>query len=219
VPVPLGTGSDSVNQALGQAGITVKTIAGNDVEGGQAGDVLEIRSKHTIPIEGNPKGTFVYRIGGSSTFILFGAAAPALPAVGAPSDNLPADAAPAAPPPAGSTAISGGATPTSGSTGNLGNGLSSGAGSGSGGGGGGPSGPSGAATGSGDTTGLAGPASGGGSLSAAPAIGGSTQPAVLARDLRGTTKFFYAVIGVAGAMLLASSALWRLKGVKAAWTS
>ncbi|HEY0398032.1 MAG TPA: hypothetical protein VGF00_06575, partial [Acidimicrobiia bacterium] len=96
-------------------------------------------------------------------------------------------------------------------------GLSSGAGSGSG--GGGPSGPSGAATGSGDTTGLARPASGAGSLSAAPAIGGSTQPAVLARDLRGTTKFFYAVIGVAGAMLLASSALWRLKGVKAAWTS
>jgi len=47
----------------------------------------------------------------------------------------------------------------------------------------------------------------------------TTQRAILARDLRGTTKFFYAVIGVAGAMLLASSALWRLKGVKAAWTS
>jgi hypothetical protein len=46
-----------------------------------------------------------------------------------------------------------------------------------------------------------------------------STPAILARDIRGTTKFFYAVIGVAGAMLLASSALWRLKGVKAAWTS
>ncbi|MDQ1501205.1 MAG: hypothetical protein QOI86_4545, partial [Actinomycetota bacterium] len=57
------------------------------------------------------------------------------------------------------------------------------------------------------------------SLSAAPVTGGPAQQAVLARDLRGTTKFFYAVIGVAGAMLLASSALWRLKGVKAAWTS
>jgi Flp pilus assembly pilin Flp len=46
-----------------------------------------------------------------------------------------------------------------------------------------------------------------------------STPAILARDVRGATKFFYAVIGVAGAMLLASSALWRLKGVKAAWTS
>ncbi|MDQ1501589.1 MAG: hypothetical protein QOI86_4929, partial [Actinomycetota bacterium] len=99
VPVPVGTGSDSVNQALGQAGITVKTIAGNDVEGGQAGDVLEIRSKHTIPVEGNPKGTFIYRIGGASTFILFGSAAPALPAVGGPTDNLPSDAG-VVPPPA-----------------------------------------------------------------------------------------------------------------------
>jgi ABC-type uncharacterized transport system ATPase subunit len=60
---------------------------------------------------------------------------------------------------------------------------------------------------------------GSGSLAAAPLSGGSTQKAILARDIRGTTKFFYAVIGVAGAMLLASSALWRLKGVKAAWTS
>jgi hypothetical protein len=56
-------------------------------------------------------------------------------------------------------------------------------------------------------------------LSAAPGPGGATQRAILARDVRGSTKFFYAVIGVAGAMLLASSALWRLKGVKAAWTS
>src|SRR5437667_113899 len=63
VPVPIGTGSDSINQALAQGGVTVKTIAGNDVEGGQAGDVLEVTSKHTIPVEGNPKGTFIYRIG------------------------------------------------------------------------------------------------------------------------------------------------------------
>ena len=56
-------------------------------------------------------------------------------------------------------------------------------------------------------------------LATAPAPGGTSQQAILARDVRGTTKFFYAVIGVAGALLLASSALWRLKGVKAAWTS
>jgi hypothetical protein len=220
VPVPIGTGSDSINQALGQAGITVKTIAGNDVEGGQAGDVLEVTSKHTIPVEGNPKGTFIYRIGGSSTFILFGTAGPGLPAVGAPADNLPADSGGA--PPAGSTGGSGTGGPASGSgatgSNNSGSGLSGSYGSGSG-TGLGSGGLSGAGSGAGDTTGLAGGASGGGSLSAAPAPGGTTQQAILARDVRGTTKFFYAVIGVAGALLLASSALWRLKGVKAAWTS
>jgi hypothetical protein len=219
VPVPVGTGSDSVNQALGQAGITVKTIAGNDVEGGQAGDVLEIRSKHTIPVEGNPKGTFIYRIGGASTFILFGSAAPALPAVGGPTDNLPSDAG-FVPPPA-STGVSGGGGSTSGSagtgTGTGRSGLSGSYGSGSGAGSGSGSASS---PGAGDATGVAGDAAAGsGSLSAAPVTGVPAQQAVLARDLRGTTKFFYAVIGVAGAMLLASSALWRLKGVKAAWTS
>jgi hypothetical protein len=218
VPVPVGTGSDSINQALSQAGITVKTIAGNDVEGGQAGDMLQVTSKHTIPIEGNPKGTFIYRIGGASTFILFGAAAPGLPTVGAPVDNLPSDSGPV---PGGSTGPSGSGGSTGGPLGTSGGGGAGSYGSGSGSGSGLGSGAlSGSGAGAGDTSGLAGGASGGsGSLSAAPATGGTAQQAILARDVRGTTKFFYAVIGVAGAMLLASSALWRLKGVKAAWTS
>jgi hypothetical protein len=215
VPVPIGTGSDSVNAALAQGGITVKTIAGNDVEGGQAGDVLEVTSKHPIPVEGTPKGTFIYRIGGASTFILFGAAAPGLPDVAAPVDNLPAGDGPASPP-AGSTGSPGGST-----SGSTGTGFgSSGSGSGASGTGGGL-GSSGVAAYPGDTGALTGGGSGAGSgsLSAAPSTGGTTQQAILARDVRGTTKFFYAVIGVAGALLLASSALWRLKGVKAAWTS
>jgi hypothetical protein len=220
VPVPIGTGSDSLNQVLSQAGITVKTIAGRDVEGGQAGDVLEVTWKHTIPVEGNPKGTFVYRIGGASTFVLFGAAVPGLPDVPAPVDNVPADSG--AVPPAvavdGSTGgvpaaslNNGAGTSGTGVSAFYGNGGSSAPGGGAlaGGGAGVPS----------DSSGLTAGASGDGSgLSAAPAPG-VTTPAVLARDVRGTTKFFYAVIGVAGAMLLASSALWRLKGVKAAWTS
>ena len=227
VPVPIGTGSDSINQALSQAGITVKTIAGNDVEGGGAGDVLEVTSKHTIPVEGNPKGTFIYRIGGTSTFILFGAAAPGLPAVGPPADNVPADSGAAAPP-AGSTGSPSAAPSSSGATGAgldiSGSGLSGayGTGTGTGAGSGAGLGPAAATgTGSGEGAGVTGSPSGAGTgtLSAAPATGGATQPAILARDVRGTTKFFYAVIGVAGAMLLASSALWRLKGVKAAWTS
>ena len=217
VPVPIGTGSDSLNQVLSQAGITVKTIAGRDVEGGQVGDVLEVTWKHTIPVEGNPKGTFIYRIGGASTFILFGAAAPGLPNVPAPVENLPSDSG--AVPPSGSPGGPGGTGAPSINTGTDRGGLTgrdrNGTGSTSGGLGvvGTPL-PSGDGTSS--TEGAA--TDGSGSLSAAPAPGVST-PAILARDIRGTTKFFYAVIGVAGAMLLASSALWRLKGVKAAWTS
>ena len=220
VPVPIGTGSDSINQALAQAGITVKTIAANDVEGGGAGDALEVTSKHTIPVEGNPKGTFIYRIGGASTFILFGAAAPGLPAVGAPADNVPADTGPAAAPAGPPTGPTGGAS----SSGSTGAGLDTSGGSLSGaygtGRGASLGSSGGSATGYGEGAGAgSGAAVGSGSLSAAPSVGGTTQPAILARDVRGTTKFFYAVIGVAGAMLLASSALWRLKGVKAAWTS
>ncbi len=204
VPVPIGTGSDSINQALAQGGITVKTIAGNDVDGGQAGDVLEVTSKHTIPVEGNPKGTFIYR----------------MPEVPAPVDNVGGDSGPVAPP-AGSIGGPIGGGSTSGSTGtglgNSGPGLSGSYGSGSS----SAAGPgSSGGAGLGDTGGVTGGAgAGSGSLSAAPTTGGPTQRAILARDVRGATKFFYAVIGVAGAMLLASSALWRLKGVKAAWTS
>lgn len=220
VPVPIGTGSDSLNQVLSQAGITVKTIAGREVEGGQMGDVLEVTWKHTIPVEGNPKGTFIYRIGGASTFILFGAAAPGLPDVPAPVDNLPSDSG--AVPPAGPTGGSTGTgAPSNTGTDSFGAGLAGSYRNGTGSTSGGLGVPNGGtALASGDGAGLTGGAAtdGSGSLSAAPAPGVST-PAILARDIRGTTKFFYAVIGVAGAMLLASSALWRLKGVKAAWTS
>jgi hypothetical protein len=221
VPVPIGTGSDSINQALGQAGITAKTIAGSDIEGGRAGDVLEITWKHTIPVEGNPKGTFIYRIGGTSTFILFGSAAPGLPDVPAPVDNLPADDSAT---PSGDTAgTPGGVGSGLGSTGTGGSDISSGGSSGALGVGSGPGfalGSTDAVAGAtGATEGAATDGVGSGGLSAAPGSGGPTQQAILARDVRGTTKFFYAVIGVAGAMLLASSALWRLKGVKAAWTS
>jgi hypothetical protein len=222
VPVPIGAGSDSINQALGQAGITVRTIAGTAVEGGGAGEVLEVTWKHTIPVEGNPKGTFVYRIGGASTFILFGAAAPGLPSVGPPADNVPVDSGGAAPAPGAAVAPAGGGSPAAsgGTGGGSGNGSAGGYGTGASGyGTGGSLGSgTGSGAGAGDTSGAVG-GGGAGSLTAAPATGGVTQPAILARDVRGTTKFFYAVIGVAGALLLASSALWRLKGVKAAWTS
>jgi hypothetical protein len=221
VPVPIGTGSDSVNQALSQAGITVKTIAGRDVEGGQAGDVLEVTWKHTIPVEGNPKGTLIYRIGGASTFVLFGAAVPGLPDVPAPVDNVPADRGAVAP--AGPDGSFGGPAVSL----NRGAGTdSSGAGpSASYGNGGGPASGAGSLSGSGpgvlpaDTSSLPAGGSDGGTGSLSGPAQEVATPTILAREVRGATKFFYAVIGVAGAMLLASSALWRLKGVKAAWTS
>lgn len=222
VPVPIGTGSDSINQALAQAGITAKTIAGSDVEGGQAGDVLEITWKHTIPVEGNPKGTFIYRVGGASTFILFGAAGPGLPDIPAPVDNSPADDGTAPSGDISGTPAGGG--PDSGFTGTGGPGIPSGGfsgttgvGAGSGFGAGGADALAGGSTGGAEGAATAGVDSG--AVSGVPGPGGPTHQAILARDVRGTTKFFYAAIGVAGAMLLASSALWRLKGVKAAWTS
>ena len=115
VPVPIGTGSDSINQALGQAGITVKTSpartsrAARPATSSRSGPSTRSRSR------GNPKGTFIYRIGGASTFILFGAACPGLPTVGAPADNLPADTGGA--PAGGSTGVAGGGGTASGSTG------------------------------------------------------------------------------------------------------
>jgi hypothetical protein len=48
----------------------------------------------------------------------------------------------------------------------------------------------------------------------------TSRPAVLvARDLRSTMRTVYAILAIAGAVLLSSSALWRARGVGASWTS
>jgi len=45
------------------------------------------------------------------------------------------------------------------------------------------------------------------------------SPALFARDLRSTTRWFYAVLAIGGAALLFAAALWRRKGVQATWLS
>jgi hypothetical protein len=80
-PVPIGEGSDQLNQALSQSGLSVRTVSSTDVKGGGAGDLLEIRIKHPVPSPegGQVEGTLIMRFGGSTTAIAVGGeAAPVL---------------------------------------------------------------------------------------------------------------------------------------------
>ncbi len=218
VPVPIGSGTDSLNQALAQAGIRVKTIEFSEFEGGAAGDALEITVKHPIPGAENVQGTFVYQMGGATSYVAFGEGGmPGLPVDDVPlpdggSGNGPVSAES---PPASSTTSGGDATGAAldvslpaGVAGEpfplaLSNGsLTLGAGTSSQ-----LAAPGGA--GSGVT-------SGSGSY-AAPAVGGNAQPVVLARDFSDTTKALFAILAIAGAVLVSSSALWRFRGVSALW--
>ncbi|MGH8973914.1 MAG: hypothetical protein ACRD0C_12020 [Acidimicrobiia bacterium] len=215
-PVPIGSGSESLNQALAQAGITVKTIKGADIEGGAAGDALEITVKHPIPGAENVQGTFVYQIGGATSYIAFGQGGPALPPVG----DVPApfeDTAPAPSfadsPAAGATSdsttaafddvppslpagVAGGPFPTSFNNGSLG--LAAGPGD------------LGGSFGAGTDTGYA-------AAPSAPPVVGTAQPVALARDFSGTTKTLFIILAVGGALLVSSGAAWRFGALLAAW--
>lgn len=68
-------GQDPIG-ALKQAGISVRWISAQPVEGGAAADMLEITDAHTYPAPGQPKGTLVMRFGGATTSILIGADEP-----------------------------------------------------------------------------------------------------------------------------------------------
>jgi hypothetical protein len=190
----------------------VKTIATTSPEGGVTSDALEITMKHPIPGAENTQGTFVYTIGGSSSFIAFGAEGPGLPALPEPiSESVGVEPPPAATS-AGAEAVavdlpssaSPGAVP-SGQTYSSALGGSSPSASGAS--------VSGAAGSSGaeSATGAVGEA-------LAPSVGAEIAPVALARDFRDSTKLLFVILGVAGALLLASSSLWRAKGVLAAWT-
>lgn len=100
VPVPIGESTQSLNQALAESGLSVRTISGDPVEGGSAGDVLVVTSKHTYPVSGNPQGTLVMRFGGATTAITLGTdvgflpEAPAVPEAPAAPEAPPLPAAP-----------------------------------------------------------------------------------------------------------------------------
>ncbi|MGH9034155.1 MAG: hypothetical protein ACRD0O_00195, partial [Acidimicrobiia bacterium] len=218
VPVPIGSGADSMNEALAQAGITVKTIRASDIEGGAAGDALEITVKHPIPGAENVQGTLVYQLGGATSYVAFGEGGPALPI-----DDVPLPSEASSPTPSGDSAGGSGSLADSGATGpaldavpvlppgvggepfplTINNGSLSLA--------------SGAAYGS------AAPLGGGsdsGSSAApvvAPPVTGTAEPVVLARDFSDTTKALFAILAVAGALLVSSGALWRFGAVTALW--
>jgi len=184
--------SKQLNAALTSAGIAVRTVRGDKVAGGSSSDVLEILSTQTVPVPGAPVGTMTYHIGSALSYVL-GAGGAATPlAVG------------------GSLNAAGGGASDVQSTAGAGADTSSAASS---------SGVSGAA----QPSALAGGASGvsTSNLSGGPASNAARRasPALFARDLRSTTRWFYAVLAIGGAALLFATALWRRKGVQATWLS
>ena len=68
---PFVDGSRILNDALQQAGISVRTVSGSADRSGSA-DVLEITSHHPVPVPGNPNGTLIWRVGGVTTGIDLG---------------------------------------------------------------------------------------------------------------------------------------------------
>ena len=211
VPIPFGEGAKGLNQALAQAGISVKTISSGGPEGGVASDALEITMKHPIPGAENTQGTFVYTIGGSSSFIAFGAEGPGLPALPEPiSESVGPEAPPAA------TSVGADAVAVDISTSLSSPAAASGQAYSSALGGGSLSASGGSVSGAVGTSGAE-SATGAVGEALAPTVGTEVAPVVLARDFRDSTKLLFVIVGVAGALLLASSSLWRAKGVLAAW--
>ncbi len=106
VPVPTADLTKQLNEALKDAGISIRVLEGEELVGGKASDVLEITTEHASPGAGLPAGTLTYQIGGATSFILSGTAVdlPPLPSGG----NIPVP--PAAPPVAAPTNVLGGST-------------------------------------------------------------------------------------------------------------
>jgi hypothetical protein len=197
-------GAEQLNQALGAAGITVRTLSLQKNEGGATTEALQVVMKHPIP-GSNVQGTFVYEFGGSTSFISFGSAAPGLPTLPEAGESTPpADfgtpapaTAEAAPPSSSADAVtdltaalpqpSAAAYPAPAANAPL---L-----------GGGAALPAADAPPAADL--------GVPSLGAAPTELAS-EPAVLARpDLKKPGRVLMAVMAAAGAILLAASTLWR----------
>lgn len=80
-PVPLGQGSDQLNKALAQSGLSVRTVSSTELKGGGAGDLLELKMKHPVPSPegGQVEGTLIMRFGGATTMIAVGGEAAPLP--------------------------------------------------------------------------------------------------------------------------------------------
>ena len=223
LPSPVA-GPNPVTEALAQAGISVRMITGEPVEGGATGDTLEIRSKHGPP-DGGPQGILVLRFGGATTAVTLGEAEELLPDVEYGPEDVPVDggAAPVVPAPdqGGTTAGDAGAdvsydtgaaaVPVGGSASLDSSGFF----------------PAPALGGPGSYGGAAGstteafPATGAGAEAqvAAPPVTDFSQYQVgaLTKGARGSVKLLFGLLAGAGALLLSTSALWRTKGVHATW--
>jgi len=199
-------GADQLNQALSQAGITVRTLSLQNGPSGATSEALQVTVKHPIP-GSKVMGTFVYEIGGSTSSIDFGAAGPGLPSLpGGEETTPPAPVRPAGPSAEGPAPAPSPPLADLGVSASLPLARSSPAGLGASGyepSGGAPL-SSAAGTGTPAPAEVAAPAA-----PAAPAALDS-EPVALARpDLNKPGRVLMAVLAAAGAILLAASTLWR----------
>jgi hypothetical protein len=209
VPGPVDGGASA--DLLKQAGISVRTVSSEPVEGGGALQILEVTVTHPVP-GATVQGTLVYQIGGASTFIILGDQQPGLdldetpsvetqptPAPGsspgaaetlAPSDPVvPATAAPAGTATVRPIPVEAGAATLA-----LQPPLAS---------------PFDALIETPSGTGAADDGGSGATEVAAPAV--AAQPVVSIRDLRDQMKSLIGIAGLGGAVLLATCAVWSLR--------
>jgi hypothetical protein len=163
-----------LNSALAQGGISIHTVASQNIEGGESTSALEIDSSQQIPAANKPTGTLVVLLGNTMTSISQGAAgilapptetpaAPSLPVTVTPPFSAPSFTSSPLSTPAPVTATPAASSPLP--------------------------------------------------KTAAPSV------VLLAKDLRHTTRYFFLVLAIGGALLLALTYIWRKKGVQATWMS
>jgi hypothetical protein len=200
-------GADQLNQALTQAGISVRTLSLQQAEGGASGEALEVRVKHPIP-NSEVEGTYVYTLGGSSSFIDFGAAGPGLPPLPGGIEETPAVDGPAPPAVEASSPVPEGVSEEPQVTAPVLSdaGLGRTAFSAPAGLGGAGSLPAAAAGGSSPPR----PADVSAAVPPSAALEVAAEPVALARpDLKDPGRVLMAVLAGAGAILVAASTFWR----------
>lgn len=97
IPVPRSRGLDQLNQALAPTGISLRLAAGDEVAGGGMASALEITVQRASPAPGVPASIVRLRLGGASTSVVVGGKsfmAPATP----PTDSVSSAPGPASGP-------------------------------------------------------------------------------------------------------------------------
>lgn len=217
VPAPISQSNEALNQALARAGITVRTIANQTVESGAASEMLEVTVTHPVPGTSNVQGTLVYQIGSSSSYLVVADG----PGAGLPVTEPVLDAAPSATPPSAGPLAGGPSADGPPADGTVSPAPLSDASDGQS-----PRGSIPLGNAFGNATGVTPAPDGAGSgvavppapTAPAPVAAGTPIQGALVGDFRSTARLLFSILAAAGAVLLASSALWRTKGVQASWT-